>query len=137
MNVMEMHLEVVPLQVAEIERALRFYRDQFGFSVDLDIDVGPGGRRVQLTPPGSGCSIHITPVRDGGSACALEGLILVVADIDAARAGLAGRGVDVSSVRHMEDGAWVEGKGGRWNAFVHITDPDGNLWMLQERPAGE
>jgi predicted enzyme related to lactoylglutathione lyase len=133
---MEMKLEVVPLQVSDIDRAMGFYRDQLGFSVDLDIDVGPGGRRVQLTPPGSGCSIHLTAAGDAPP-CTLEGLILVVGDIDAVRADLVGRGTEVSAVRHMEDGAWIEGKGGRWNSFVHFSDPDGNLWMLQERPEGE
>lgn len=133
---MEMKLEVVPLAVADIDRSLRFYQEELGFSLDLDIDVGPGGRRVQLTPPGSGCSIHLTSAGATGP-FALEGLILVVDDIDAVRAGLAGRGVEVSAVRHMQHGAWVEGKGGRWNSFVHFTDPDGNLWMLQERPEDE
>lgn len=133
---MEMKLEVVPLQVADINRAMRFYRDQLGFTVDLDINVGPGGRRVQLTPPGSGCSIHVTSAGDAPT-CALKGLILVVDDIESVRADLAGRGAGVSAVRHMEDGNWVEGKGGRWNSFVHFSDPDGNLWMLQERPPGE
>ena len=131
---MEMKLEVVPLQVADIDMAMRFYSEQLGFSVDLDIDAGPGGRRVQLTPPGSGCSIHITAAGETPP-CRLEGLILVVDDIDAVRADLAGRGAEVSAVRHMADGIWVDGKGGRWNSFVHFADPDGNLWMLQERPA--
>lgn len=128
-----MKLEVVPLQVADIERAKRFYAEQLGFAVDLDIDAGPGGRRVQLTPPGSGCSIHVTAA-GGSPPGTLEGLILVVDDIEAVHAELAGRDVEVSAVRHMEDGTWVAGKGGRWNSFVHFADPDGNLWMLQERP---
>jgi predicted enzyme related to lactoylglutathione lyase len=129
---MEMKLEVVPLQVSDIDRVKRFYAEQIGFAVDLDMDVGPGGRRVQLTPPGSGCSIHLTA--SATPPCTLEGLILVVEDIEAVHAELAGRGVEMSAVRHMEEGEWVEGKGGRWNSFVHFSDPDGNLWMLQERP---
>lgn len=131
---MEMKLEVVPISVTDIDRAKRFYADQLGFAVDLDMDVGPGGRRVQLTPRGSGCSIHLT-ASAVTPPCTLEGLILVVDDIEAARADLARRGAVMSPVRHMDDGEWVEGKGGRWNSFVHFSDPDGNLWMLQERPA--
>lgn len=133
---MEMKLEVVPLQVVDIDRAKCFYAELLGFAVDLDMVVGAGGRRVQLTPPGSGCSIHLT-ASTTTPPCTVEGLILVVDDVDAARADLVRRGADVSVVRHMEDGGWVEGKGGRWNSFVHFADPDGNLWMLQERPAGE
>ena len=62
---------------------------------------------------------------------------LVVADVDAARAELAGRGVQVSEVHHFQDGGWAAGPGGRWNSFAFFNDPDGNGWILQERPAGE
>jgi catechol 2,3-dioxygenase-like lactoylglutathione lyase family enzyme len=133
---MEMRLEVVPVTVVDIDQAKHFYAEQAGFAVDLDINVGTSGRLVQLTPPGSGCSIHLTTAVKTAPGT-LEGLILVVGDIDAVRADLAGRGVDVSAVRHMEGGDWVEGKGGRWNSFVHFSDPDGNGWVLQERPADE
>jgi catechol 2,3-dioxygenase-like lactoylglutathione lyase family enzyme len=132
---MDWKLEVVPVPVSDVERAKEFYAGQLGFAVDLDIDVA-GNRMVQLTPPGSGCSIHLnTAIKM--PAGILEGLMLVVDDIDAARTALVDRGVEVSPVRHMEDGTWVDGKGGRWNSFVFFSDPDGNGWVLQERPAAE
>jgi hypothetical protein len=65
----------------------------------------------------------------------IQGLQLVVSDIEAARADLVERGVEAGPVRHMDDGAWLEGRGGRWNSFVFFSDPDGNGWVLQERPA--
>lgn len=132
---MDWKLEVVPIPVADIERAKRFYADQLGFAVDLDMPFGEGGRLVQLTPPGSGCSIHLNSALHKAEPGSLEGLILVVDDIDAARSQLIERNVDASPVRHMQDGEWVDGKGGDWNAFVHFSDPDGNEWVLQERPS--
>ncbi len=128
---MDWKLEVVPVPVADIDRALDFYRDQFGFTVDLDDQVSDEVRLVQLTPPGSGCSIHLTTAdMPPGS---LRGLQLVVDDIAAARAELVGRGVEVSPIRHFDAAGWVDGPGGRWNSFVFLTDPDGNTWVLQER----
>jgi predicted enzyme related to lactoylglutathione lyase len=132
---MDWKLEVVPVPITDVDRAKAFYADQVGFAVDLDIDVG-GNRMVQLTPPGSGCSIHLNTAIEMPVGV-LQGLMLVVDDIEAARAELAGRGVDVSPVRHMDDGAWVDGKGGPWNSFVFFSDPDGNGWVIQERPAPE
>ena len=66
----------------------------------------------------------------------LKGMQLVVSDIDAARAELVERGVEASAVRHLDDGIWVDGRGGDWNSFVFFSDPDGNSWSVQERPAG-
>ena len=132
---MDLKLEVVPIPVADIDRARAFYADRLGFAVDLDIPFGEGGRLVQLTPPGSGCSIHLNTALTKTAPGSLEGLILVVDDIDATRAELVERGAEVGPILHMVDGAWVEGKGGDWNAFVHFSDPDGNEWVLQERPA--
>ena len=126
----------MPVPVADVDRAKRFYEEQVGFVVDLDIVIGDGMRLVQLTPPGSGCSIHLnTGIRDMAPG-SLRGLQLVVPDIEAARAELVGRGVAAGPVQHMDDGAWVEGRGGDWNSFVFFSDPDGNGWVLQERPAG-
>ncbi|MFI6768796.1 VOC family protein [Streptomyces sp. NPDC050355] len=134
---MDWKLELVPIPVSDVDRAKRFYGEQLGFAVDHDMCVGDGEVRiVQLTPPGSGCSIVIgsgagvTRVQPG----AVQGLQLVVSDIAAARAQLVERGVPVSPVQHVEDGAMADGPGGAWNSFVYFNDPDGNGWALQERP---
>ena len=132
---MDMKLELVILPVTDVDRAKAFY-EQVGFRLDVDHAISEEFRVVQLTPPGSECSITIgkgmTPSPPGTA----QGLHLVVTDIEAARAELAGRGVGAGPVQHMEDGAWVDGKGGDWNSFVMFSDPDGNGWILQERPAG-
>jgi catechol 2,3-dioxygenase-like lactoylglutathione lyase family enzyme len=132
---MDYRLEVVPIPVSDVERAKRFYGEQVGFVVDLDTRLGDEMRLVQLTPPGSGCSIHLSSGMLNMPPGVLEGLMLVVSDIEAARAELVERGVQASPVQHMADGAWVEGRGGDWNSFVFFSDPDGNGWVLQERPA--
>jgi catechol 2,3-dioxygenase-like lactoylglutathione lyase family enzyme len=131
---MEFRLEVVPVPVTDVDRAKRFYGEQVGFAVDLDTRIGDGMRLVQLTPPGSGCSIHLSSGILSMPPGVLEGLQLVVSDIEAARAELVERGVEASPVQHMEGGEWVEGRGGEWNSFVFFSDPDGNGWVLQERP---
>jgi len=122
-----MKLEVVVIPVSDVDRAKQFYSENCGFVVDVDNRVGEDFRNVQLTPPGSACSVTIgtglTP-----------GLQLVVADIQAARDEMAGRGVDVSQVQHVEDGGWVDGPGGPWNSFFFFKDPDGNNWAVQEKP---
>ena len=97
--------------------------------------LGEGSRLVQLTPPGSACSIHLNTAIPGPQPGSLQGLTLVVADIEAARDELVGRGLEASPVQHLDGGAWVEGRGGDWNSFVFFSDPDGNGWVLQERPA--
>jgi catechol 2,3-dioxygenase-like lactoylglutathione lyase family enzyme len=89
-------------------------------------------RLVQLTPPGSACSITIGPRPNNAKPGSLKGLQLVVRDVEAARTELLGRGVDVSSVQHVENGNWAEGPGGDWNSFVFFEDPDGNSWAVQE-----
>lgn len=129
---MEFKLELVPIPVSDVGRAKAFY-EQAGFTVDLDHQISDTLRIVQLTPPGSGCSIMLGSGTDKPPG-SIRGLQLVVADIDAAAAQLAGSGVDVSPVRHFEDGAWVDGHGGPWNNFAFFDDPDGNGWVLQERP---
>jgi catechol 2,3-dioxygenase-like lactoylglutathione lyase family enzyme len=133
---MDYKLEVIPVPVTDVDRAKAYYVDRLGFVVDLDVPLGEDGRLVQLTPPGSGCSIHLNTALQKTAPGSLEGLMLVVDDIEAARAELVERGAEVGPVQHMVDGAWVDGKGGDWNSFVFFTDPDGNGWVLQERPAG-
>jgi predicted enzyme related to lactoylglutathione lyase len=130
---MDWKLELVVVPVADVERAKHFYGEQVGFVVDHDTRVSDTMRIVQLTPPGSGCSIAIgMGEMPPGS---LKGLQLVVSDIDAARAQLAERGVDVSPVQHYEGAGLADGRGGRWNSFIFFSDPDGNGWAVQERPA--
>ncbi len=131
---MDWKLEVVTIPVSDVDRAMRFYSEQVGFVIDLDTRLTDTTRLVQLTPPGSGCSIHLNTGIDMTPGTA-QGLILVVSDIDAAHAQLVARGVAASPVRHMEDGAWVDGRGGDWNSFIFFSDPDGNGWAVQERPA--
>lgn len=133
---MEWKLEVVPVPVANVDRAKAFYAEQLGFAVDLDIVIGKDKRVVQLTPPGSGCSIHISDSEQSIPPGALQGLQLVVSDIYAAQRHLQASNVKVSPVRHMADGDWVDGHGGDWNAFVFFADPDGNGWIVQEQPGG-
>jgi predicted enzyme related to lactoylglutathione lyase len=132
---MDWKLELVVVPVTDVDRAKRFYSEQVGFTVDHDTQVGDEMRVVQLTPPGSGCSIAIGHGMVKTPPGSLEGLQLVVPDIEAARGQLAERGVEVSPVRHYEGADLVEGPGGRWNSFVFFSDPDGNGWAVQERPA--
>ena len=122
----DMKLELVPIPVADVDRAKAFYADRLGFTADIDVRPADGVRVVQLTPPGSACSIGFgtgLPVyaAEPGS---VRGLHLVVADIDTARAELVGRGVDVGGVTDV-------GGGVRYAGFA---DPDGNGWTLQEMP---
>ena len=132
---MDFRLEVVPVPVSDVDRAKRFYGEQVGFNVDLDTQIVDGIRLVQLTPPGSGCSIHLSTGILTMPSGVLEGLQLIVSDIEAARAELVERGVEASPVQHMEGGVWVDGRGGDWNSFVFFSDPDSNGWVLQEHPA--
>lgn len=132
---MDWKLELVPVPVTDVERAKRFYSEQMGFAVDHDMCIGDEARIVQLTPPGSGCSIVIgagTGVMEEKPG-SLQGLQLVVSDIAAARAQLVERGAG-RPVQHVEGGAMADGPGGAWNSFVYFSDPDGNGWALQERP---
>lgn len=133
---MDWKIEVIPVPVADVDRAKAFYSEKAGFTVDLDTTVDDKLRFVQLTPPGSGCSI----VLGSGTTSApgtLQGVQLVVDDIDAARTELVERGVDATAVRHFDNGDWIDGHGGPWNSFVFFSDPDGNGWVLQERPASD
>jgi catechol 2,3-dioxygenase-like lactoylglutathione lyase family enzyme len=138
---MDWRLEVVVVPVRDIDRAKRFYSEQAGFAVDFDTDSA-SVRTVQLTPPGSACSITLSTLRVSPTGSVIDsrpgsapGLQLVVADVETARAELAGRGVEVSGIKHFENGVWADGRGGPWNSFVYFTDPDGNRWLVQERPA--
>lgn len=125
-------LEVVVVPVSDVERAKGFYADKVGFEVDHDTMIGEGQRLVQLTPPGSGCSIvlgeGVVPEMPPGS---LKGLQLVVPDVEAARVELLERGVEVSDLKvvgeNPHDGDPLDNVG-----FVYFSDPDGNAWAVQQ-----
>jgi predicted enzyme related to lactoylglutathione lyase len=117
----EMKLELVTVPVSDVDRAKAFYVEQAGFSADHDHTVSDEIRFVQLTPPGSDCSISIGRGLSGMAPGSLEGLQVVVDDVEAARAALAGRGVDVSDVTDFP-----------WGRFVFFADPDGNRWAVQQ-----
>ncbi len=121
MTALEMKLEVVPLPVTEVDASVRFYVDGVGFGLDHDIEPGNGMRIVQLTPPGSACSIVFGTGMGEPDTCRVKNLHLVVGDIATARDALAGRGVPVSEITDM---------GGV--TYCYFSDPDGNSWALQE-----
>jgi catechol 2,3-dioxygenase-like lactoylglutathione lyase family enzyme len=131
---MDWKLEVVVVPVADVERAKRFYSEQVGFVVDHDTRINDEMRVIQLTPPGSGCSIVVGSGIADMAPGSLKGLQLVVSDIDAARAQLIERGVEVSHVQHYEGAVLAAGRGGDWNSFIFFSDPDGNGWVVQEHP---
>jgi catechol 2,3-dioxygenase-like lactoylglutathione lyase family enzyme len=133
---MDWQLEVVVVPVADVDRAKRFYSEQVGFAVDHDTRISHDMHIVQLTPPGSACSIVVGKGIVEMAPGSLQGLQLVVPDIQAARSQLAEAGVEVSQVQHYEGSNRVDGPGGPWNSFVFFSDPDGNSWTVQERPSG-
>jgi catechol 2,3-dioxygenase-like lactoylglutathione lyase family enzyme len=126
-------LEVVVVPVSDVDRAKAFYADQVGFTVDHDTTVGDGARIVQLTPPGSGCSIvvgaGVVPDMPPGS---LKGLQLVVPDIRKARAELVERGVDVTDVQVLGENPRPVPDPLDNVGFVFFSDPDGNGWVVQQ-----
>ncbi|HEY5031425.1 MAG TPA: VOC family protein [Actinomycetes bacterium] len=134
---MDWKLEVVVVPVSDVDRAKDFYSERVGFVVDVDHRPSESFRVVQLTPPGSACSITIGKGLGDSPPGSLKGLQLVVSDLAAAHAELVARGVDVTPIRHLEDGAWADGSGGPWNSFLFFDDPDGNSWAVQERPVGD
>jgi predicted enzyme related to lactoylglutathione lyase len=117
---MDWKLELIQVPVTDVDRAKAFYTEQVGFNADHDHQVSDDLRFVQLTPPGSGCSIAIGPPTRMAPG-SVEGLQLVVEDADAAHAELSGRGVEVSDVQDFP-----------WGRFVFFSDPDGNGWSVQE-----
>ncbi|MGZ4384797.1 MAG: glyoxalase superfamily protein [Gaiellaceae bacterium] len=118
---MDFKLELVAVPVSDVDRAKAFYTDNAGFTADHDHTVSEDMRFVQLTPPGSACSIAIGKGIMDTEPGSVKGLQVVVTDIEEARAELAGRGVDVSEVRDFP-----------WGRFVFFEDPDGNGWAVQE-----
>ena len=120
---MDYKLELVAIPVSDVDRAKAFYTEQAGFNADHDHTVSDEIRFVQLTPPGSACSIAIGKGLTDAAPGSAVGVQLVVSDIEAAHAELAGRGVGVSDVQEFP-----------WGRFVFFTDPDGNRWSVQEVP---
>jgi len=117
---MDFRLELVQVPVSDVDRAKAFYTDKAGFNADHDHEVTDELRFVQLTPPGSGCSIAIGTGLTEMSPGSVHGLQLVVDDIEAARAELVERGVEVGDVQEFP-----------WGSFVFFSDPDGNSWSVQ------
>ena len=126
-------LEVIVVPVSDVDRAKAFYAERLGFGVDHDTEVGKDARIVQLTPPGSGCSIVIgrgaVPNMVPGS---LKGLQLVVSDVHAAHAQLTQRGVDVSEVQVMGENPGPQADPLDNVGFIFFSDPDGNSWAVQQ-----
>jgi len=131
---MQYRLEVVVVPVSDVDRAKRFYAELVGFPVDVDHSPTEEFRVVQMTPPGSGCSITIGTGLAKMEPGTLKGLQLSVGDIAAAHAELSARGVPVSAVQHHDVTGFVDGPGGDYNSFFFFDDPDGNSWAVQESP---
>ncbi len=120
---MQMKLELVPVPVSDVDRAIAFYTERIGFNLDHDHQVNEQLRFVQLTPPGSACSIAIGTGLTEMAPGSIKGLQMVVPDAQAARQELLGRGAEVSEVDVQP-----------WGSFVYFSDPDGNTWALQQIP---
>ena len=118
---MDWKLELVNVPVSDVDRAKAFYTEQVGFVADHDHEVSDTIRFVQLTPPGSACSISIGSGLGGAEPGSAQGLQLVVEDVEAAREELLARGVEVGEVQDFP-----------WGSFVFFTDPDGNGWAVQQ-----
>ncbi len=121
---MDWKLELVAIPVSDVDRAKTFYTEQLGFNADHDHAVSDEIRFVQLTPPGSACSIALGTGILSATPGSVQGMQLVVSDINAARAELVGRGVEVGEVQEFD-----------WGSFLFFSDPDGNGWAVQQLPA--
>ncbi len=120
---MDWKLELIGLPVADVDRAKAFYVDRVGFNLDHDHTVSDDVRFVQITPPGSACSLALGKGVVEGPPGSVKGLQVVVADVEAARAALVEGGVEVTEVQRFP-----------WGSFVFFADPDGNRWAVQELP---
>ena len=145
---MDLKLEVVVIPVSDVERAKKFYQEKLGFRLDVDLDAEgygkllgfkfngpPNFRAVQLTPPGSACSIHIGNGITKAKPGSYEGTYLVTSDIEATRAELVSRGVEVSEPFHFGPNGPTPGihpEHQDYNSFLTFRDPDGNSWQIQE-----
>ena len=141
MGTLTFSVEVITLPVSDVGRALRFYVDKVGFTLDVDYSPNDAFRVLQLTPRGSSCSIQIGKGLTDAPSGSVRNVYLVVTDIEATRTHLLERGVDVGEIRHKTPiGAWDGGFApgldparGNYASFADFSDPDGNRWILQER----
>jgi catechol 2,3-dioxygenase-like lactoylglutathione lyase family enzyme len=132
-------LELVLVPVSDVDRAKLFYTEKVGFQLDVDHQPSDEFRVVQMTPPGSACSITIGIGLTSAEPGSCRGTHLVVTDIEAARAELVERGVDVSAIRYMGPDGWAPGVDPEhrdYASFADFSDPDGNTWVLQEVRVG-
>lgn len=135
---MDWKIEVVTVPVSDQDRAIDFYANKVGFAVDIDFKVNDEVRLVQMTPPGSGCSIHLSTSGMGMEPGSLSSVFLVVPDVLAAHAKLTERGVDAGEVQVFDDGAYRPAREGESLdnvGCVFFSDPDGNRWTVQQIPA--
>ena len=133
---MHYKLELVLIPVTDVDRAKAFYTERCGFTLDVDHQPNEQFRVVQMTPPGSACSITIGIGLSDAAPGSYRGTHLVVTDIEAAHSELTARGVQVSDIRHMTPDGWKPGADPahtNYNSFADFADPDGNTWVLQER----
>ena len=129
---MDWKLELIVIPVADVDRAKAFYMEQMGFKLESDFSAGDF-RVVQLTPPGSACSIAL--MRSDTAPGSVHGLHLIVPDLDAAHAELIGRGLDPGEMFHFAEGGRLSGpdpQRASYNSFLSFDDPDGNTWLVQE-----
>jgi catechol 2,3-dioxygenase-like lactoylglutathione lyase family enzyme len=137
---MDFKLELVLIPVSDVDRAKEFYVEKCGFTLDVDHQPNEEFRVVQITPPGSACSLTIGIGLSDAAPGSYRGTHLIVADIEAARVELTGRGVEVSEIRHMTPNGWAPGpdpEHADYGSFADFSDPDGNSWVLQEVRKGK
>jgi len=137
---MDARIQVITIPVSDVDRAMSFYTEQAGFSLDVDYHPVSGFRVVQLTPPGSACSVQVGTGLTDAAPGSVRATFLTVTDIEAARRELTGRGIKVSDIRHkspvdtwqggFQPGADPERRD--YASFADFADPDGNTWVLQE-----
>ena len=135
---MDWKIEVVTVPVSDVDRARDFYAEKVAFDVDIDHRISDEVRLVQLTPPGSACSIHLGKGTVGMAPGDIDGVFLVVQDVRAARSHLVGRGVEVGEFQVFDEGAYRPAREGEDLAYVGCVffgDPDGNRWCIQQIPA--
>jgi catechol 2,3-dioxygenase-like lactoylglutathione lyase family enzyme len=136
----DLKLELLLVPVSDIDRAKEFYTERLGFHLDVDHQPNDEFRVVQMTPPGSACSITIGKGITSAEPGSYRGTHLVVTDIEAARAELVDRGVAVGDIRHMASNGWAQGVDPEhtdYGSFADFADPDGNTWVLQEVRRGK